>query len=260
MKITVSELRKIIKEVLEETRYKPIDPDDLHLEEEEMDEYGRPTDSVDEERTPKYDDHPALKGKQKTKLPDALQKGIISKAKKKISESLQYHVDHGAGVEKNIFRPGSEAFFALFREARELYLQGKYTPSSDEELELLESNIGEFGMYEGKKVPLDFPELISDLEEAKYKGREVTLGKKGATRTGGGRGRVYVRNKKTSKVVKVEFGSNMPDAMGDSKEDKKRRKSFGNRHNCSDKDDNTKPGYWSCRATKLFGRNIAGWW
>ena len=83
MKITVNELRKIIREVLEETKYKPIDLDDLHLEEDEMDEYGRPTDSsVDEEHTPKYDDHPALKGKQKTKLPDALQKGIISKAKK----------------------------------------------------------------------------------------------------------------------------------------------------------------------------------
>ena len=49
MKITVSELRKIIKEVLEETKYKPIDPDDLHLEEEEMDEYGRPTDKIDED-------------------------------------------------------------------------------------------------------------------------------------------------------------------------------------------------------------------
>ncbi len=44
MKITVSELRKIIKEVLEETKYDPIDLDDLHLEEDEMDEYGRPTD------------------------------------------------------------------------------------------------------------------------------------------------------------------------------------------------------------------------
>ena len=41
MKITVSELRKIIREVLEETKYDPIDLDDLHLE-EEMDEYGRP--------------------------------------------------------------------------------------------------------------------------------------------------------------------------------------------------------------------------
>ncbi len=43
MKITLSELRKIIREVLEETKYEPIDLDDLHLE-EEVDEYGRPTD------------------------------------------------------------------------------------------------------------------------------------------------------------------------------------------------------------------------
>ena len=51
MKITVSELRKIIKEVLEETKYDPIDPTKLHLEEEEMDEYGRPTDhdKIDEQ-------------------------------------------------------------------------------------------------------------------------------------------------------------------------------------------------------------------
>ena len=51
MKITVSELRKIIREVLEETKYEPIDLDDLHLEEEEMDEYGRPTDhdKIDED-------------------------------------------------------------------------------------------------------------------------------------------------------------------------------------------------------------------
>ena len=79
MKITVSELRKIIREVLEETKYEPIDLDDLHLE-EEVDEYGRPIVSVDEELTPKHDKHPALKGKQKTKLPDALLKAIIDKA------------------------------------------------------------------------------------------------------------------------------------------------------------------------------------
>ena len=71
--------------------------------------------------------------------------------------------------------------------------------------------------------------------------------------------RVYVRNDK-GKVVKVEFGSSMPDAMGDSKAHKKRRDSYGNRHNCSDKKDKTKAGYWSCRLTKLFGRNIPGWW
>lgn len=176
------------------------------------------------------------------------------------SSDLRFHCQNGAGVDKNIFRPGSKKFFDLFNEVRILHKEGKYKLSEAEEFYILETSIGEFDLYEGEEIPIDFPMLIENLEEAKYKGREVKLGKKGATRIGKGRGRVYVRDKKTGNVKKVEFGSNMPDAMGDSEEAKKRRKSFGDRHNCADKDDNTKPGYWSCRATKLFGRNIAGWW
>lgn len=176
------------------------------------------------------------------------------------SEPLQFHVKNGVGVDKNIFRPGSENFFKLFVEVRNLHEEGKYMLNSDEEFYILETRIGEYGVFEGEDVPIDFPFMVENLEEAKYQGREVELGKKGAKRIGGGKGRVYVRDKKTGKVKKVEFGSNMPDAMGDSEEAKKRRKSFGDRHNCAEKDDNTKPGYWSCRATKLFGRNVAGWW
>lgn len=176
------------------------------------------------------------------------------------SEPLQFHVKNGVGVDKNIFRPGSENFFKLFVEVRNLHEEGKYMLNSNEEFYILETRIGEYGVFEGEDVPIDFPFMVENLEEAKYQGREVELGKKGAKRIGGGKGRVYVRDKKTGKVKKVEFGSNMPDAMGDSEEAKKRRKSFGDRHNCAEKDDNTKPGYWSCRATKLFGRNVAGWW
>ena len=176
------------------------------------------------------------------------------------SEPLQFHVKNGVGVDKNVFRPGSKGFFDLFTEVRNLHNEGRYMLNEQEEFYILETCIGEYDIFEGEEVPLDFPFLIENLEEAKYKGREVKLGKKGAQRIGKGRGRVYVRDKKTGKVRKVEFGSPMSDAMGDSEEAKKRRKSFGNRHNCADKDDNTKPGYWSCRATKLFGRNIAGWW
>jgi len=177
-----------------------------------------------------------------------------------ISRGLKYHVENNIPLCENIFRPGSQKFFDLFNEVRRLNREGKYELSEAEEFYILETCIGEFATFENEEVPLDFPMLVESLEEAKYKGREVKLGKKGATRIGKGRGRVYVRDKKTGNVKKVEFGSNMPDAMGDSEEAKKRRKSFGDRHNCADKDDNTKPGYWSCRATKLFGRNIAGWW
>ena len=170
-----------------------------------------------------------------------------------------YHLENSLDADQNIYRPGSDEFFALFREVRDLWNAGLYQLSENEKFYIAETVIGEFGIYEGDVVPLDFPIIIENLEEAKYKGRKVTLGKKGASRTKGGKARVYVRNDK-GKVVKVEFGSSMPDAMGDSEEHKKRRDSYGNRHNCADKKDRTKPGYWSCRLTKLFGRNIPGWW
>ena len=178
------------------------------------------------------------------------------------SEGLQYHIKHKVGVDRNIFRPDSESFFALFREARQLSEMGLYDLNESESELVEETDIGEFGIYEGERVPLDFPMLYEEdeLEEAKYKGREVKLGAKGAKRAEGGRAYVYVRDPKTKKIRKVTFGSSLPDAMGDSKAHKERRKSFGRRHKCADKDDKTKPGYWACRATKMFGRNIAGWW
>ena len=178
---------------------------------------------------------------------------------KLMSEGLSYHVSHAKPLTENVYRPGSKEFFAIFREARELWRHGEYFPLTEAEVDLLESDIGEFGIYNGSVVPLDFPKLdSSSISEAKYKGREVKLGAGGAKRSGG-RAHVYVRNDK-GKVVKVSFGSGAADAMGDSAAHRKRRKSFGDRHGCSDKKDRTKPGYWACRATKMFGRKISGWW
>ncbi len=184
----------------------------------------------------------------------------------KITEALIFHVSSQVGIDKNIYRPGSTKFFKVFREARSLYNLGLYAPKNSEELELLESlEIGEFAIYEGQLVPLDYPIQEGNeehLNEAEYKGKKVDLNK---PKRGGDGSYVYVnsgnKNKDgTIKVKKVSFGSSMPDAMGDSDAHKKRRKNYGDRHNCSDKDDKTKPGYWSCRATKFFGRDIAGWW
>jgi hypothetical protein len=180
-----------------------------------------------------------------------------------VSEDLKYHRSHSVGVDKNIFRPGSSKFFKLFREVRHLNRLGLYSLNEAETELINDTDIGEFGIYEGELVPLDFPMLYEEeLDEAEYKGKKVDLNK---PKRGGGRAYVYVNSGKKDKkgrikVKKVSFGSSMPDAMGDSDAHKKRRKSFGNRHNCADKDDKTKPGYWSCRATKFFGRSIAGWW
>ena len=135
-----------------------------------------------------------------------------------------------------------------------------------------ELDIGKWAVYKEKIVPLDYPFLLEEYElendtiaEAMYKGKKVKLGKAGVKRAGKGKAIVYVNSGKKNKdgtiiVKKVTFGSSMPTAMGNSEAHRKRRKSFGDRHKCSEKKDKTKAGYWSCRATKLFGRNISGWW
>lgn len=175
-----------------------------------------------------------------------------------ISEGMRYHVERGLPLSENVYRPGSTEFFHLFREAREHWLAGAYNPSP-EEMELLESDIGEWGVYQGKRVPLDFPVWDEGVNEAKFKGREVTLGAKGAKQSGG-RAHVYVRDPKSGKVKKVSFGSGMPDAMGDSPRHKARRRSFAARHKCADNKNKMSASYWACRKTKMFGRNIPGWW
>lgn len=177
-----------------------------------------------------------------------------------VSSGLKWHVQEGVSFDEPVYRAGSEKYFELMREARALYVLGSYEPNSDFERDLLESDIGEWAMYEGQYVPLDFPMLEEEdsLSEAKYRGREVELGK--PKRGSGGKAHVYVRDPKSGNVKKVSFGSSMPDAMGDSEAARKRRKSFGNRHDCANKKDRTKPGYWACRSTKFFGRNIPGWW
>jgi hypothetical protein len=82
-----------------------------------------------------------------------------------------------------------------------------------------------------------------DVPEAKYQGREVPLGKPMAGDVK--KSKVYVKNPKTGKVVKVNFGDK---TMKIKKSNPKRRKSFRARHNCANPGPRTKARYWSCRA------------
>ena len=54
---------------------------------------------------------------------------------------------------------------------------------------------------------------------------------------------VHVRNAKGN-IVKVNFGD---PKMEIKRDDPERRKNFRARHNCADKTDKTKAGYWSCK-------------
>jgi len=85
---------------------------------------------------------------------------------------------------------------------------------------------------------------LLQLNEAKYKGKTVTLNKPFYTPGGPKKRSVYVKNEKGN-VVKVNFGD--PN-MKIKKSSPSHRKSFRARHNCQNPGPKWKARYWSCRA------------
>ena len=276
-----------------------------------------------------------------TQKPVVLNENLAPKAI--LSEGLKYHMDNARPLTEHVYRAGSENYFNLWAEARALYTRG-ILEVTDNDLEVLtETDLGHFGMFEGKKVPLDFPieltetELnemdnmsmnevtrysgfnrnpedpdsipfeptgsVSEFKEelralfGKFKGdlknpefikgvaqimvnwkpllrsqlAEAKKKKKkakkdppiGKPKRGGSKAYyVYVRNPKTKKVKKVSFGSG---GLRAKIRNPKARKAFAARHNCKNKKDRTKAGYWSCNlpryASQLgLGANMNTFW
>lgn len=180
-----------------------------------------------------------------------------------LSESLRYHLDNNKPITENIFRPGSEAFYNVIKETRQLFDAGKVNLCSIDK-EIFESTeIGKFGYFNGELVPLDLPmENLIELNEAEYKGKEVKLNY--PTRSSGPKKyKVYVKNPKTGKVIKVNFGD-VKGGLTAKVSDPEARRDFAARHKCSTKKDKTKAGYWACRLNKyghLFGgKTYPGYW
>jgi hypothetical protein len=98
------------------------------------------------------------------------------------------------------------------------------------------------------------------IDEAEFKGKDVPLNK---PKRGGSKAYyVYVRDPKTKKIKKVSFGSGGLRAKIKNKE---ARNAFAARHNCKDKKDRTKAGYWSCNLPRYasalgLGANMNTFW
>jgi hypothetical protein len=82
-----------------------------------------------------------------------------------LSENLRYHVVNQLPLTENTFRYGSESFLNLWAEARSLYLREIIDVNEDDKEILEETDLGNYGMYEGVKVPLDLPMLEEETEE-----------------------------------------------------------------------------------------------
>jgi hypothetical protein len=229
-----------------------------------------------------------------------------------LSEGLKYHLDNNKPLTEHLYRAGSEEYFNLFAEARSLYARNILEFSGDDLHILVETDLGHFSTFEGKKVPLDFPmeltekedvphftkdgkewkgkvhkmpdgslmsgnphdkdgsgpngesEKLShkeDLKEAEYQGEKVDLNK--PKRGGSKKFFVYVKDPKTKKIKKVSFGGTT--GLKAKINDPEARQNFAKRHNCAEKKDKTKAGYWSCRLprySKLLGLkgSYTGFW
>ena len=159
------------------------------------------------------------------------------KVKSLLSEGLQYHIDKQIPLFETVYRIGSDAHLALIKEARKMYSRNVIDLCEEDEA-LIKTHLGEFGLYEGESVPLDLPMLNT---EAEFRGKEVSLNK---PKRGGSKAYyVYVRDPKTKKIKKVSFGSG---GLKAKIRNPKARKAFAARHNCKNKKDRTKAGYWSC--------------
>ena len=185
-----------------------------------------------------------------------------------LSEGLKYHMDNNMPLTEHVYRAGSQKYFDLWAEARALYSRGILEVQGDDLEVLTETDLGHYGVFEGQKVPLDFPieltegEIDELYEAAKKKKPKKKLNKPMRDSSGGKAYKVYVKDPKTKKIKTVRFGSG---GLRAKINDKKARNAFAKRHKCAQKKDKTKASYWSCRLpryAKLLGlkSNFGGFW
>jgi len=163
------------------------------------------------------------------------------KVKSLLSEGLQYHIDKKLPLFETVYRIGSNKHLSLIKEARKMYSRN-IIDLCEEDKALIKTHLGEFALYEGESIPLDLPILNEEkVEEAEFKGKDVPLNK---PKRGGSKAYyVYVKDPKSKKVKKVSFGSG---GLRAKIKNKQARNAFAARHNCKNKKDRTKAGYWSC--------------
>jgi hypothetical protein len=187
----------------------------------------------------------------KENLEKFVNRTLVLKKKVDISEELEYHINENLTLANNVFMVYSEKYFDLINEVRDLWMRDLIHLNEEDE-QMVMSDIGKVALFEGKLVYLDAPiedEDFDYINEAKYKGRTVTLNKpmQGDVK----KFKVFVKNEKGN-VIKVNFGFGGTSAKGKvmriKKSNPERRKSFRARHNCDNPGPKTKARYWSCRA------------
>jgi len=92
-------------------------------------------------------------------------KMALLESKTPISEGLRYHIENGVSLQENVFRIGSKKYLELFAEARLLNEWGAIQLDENSRHLVENTDIGKFGILNGKKVPLDIPMVVENTEQ-----------------------------------------------------------------------------------------------
>jgi len=185
-----------------------------------------------------------------------------------LSEGMLYHIDKGIPLMESVYRIESESWISLVNEARDLWERNELD-LNDDDLFLISTDAGRYGVYENNLVLLDVPfwegefdyewDLDDTIDEAEYRGREVKLNKPFRTPGGPRKFSVYTKND-SGNVVKVNFGQ---PGMRVNNADPKKARSFRKRMRCDQPGPRWKAKWWSCnvaRYRKLLGIKSSNPW
>jgi hypothetical protein len=175
----------------------------------------------------------------------SLQKGI--KSQQDIERLLQRGVISPDGKTRKYGIDYNSDFDGVVISSDDYYEHSDYNDKGQE----VDSRTGQpWGPYDYMEFSDD--DLSESMDEAKYQGHEVPLGK--PMRGDVKKFKVYVRNPKTGNIKKVNFGHGGTSAkragqktMRIKKSNPARRRSFRARHHCENPGPRTSANYWSCR-------------
>jgi hypothetical protein len=160
-----------------------------------------------------------------------------------ISDAIKYHQKNKIPLNECIFRICSEKWDQFFESCRKLHKSGKLTINEEDKFILENMDTGKTGMY-----------YDNDMNEAKYQGKKVSLDSPSRTPSGDSKKyQVYVNSGRKDKdgntiAKRITWGD--PNLKIKNFDDKA-RKSFLARHNCSEKNDKTKAGWWACNVHRF---------
>jgi len=155
------------------------------------------------------------------------------------AEAIDWHIENEVPLKENVYRVGSEQYFALWQTARQMVAEGTLEVFGVDKALLEETEIGEFAEFNGEHVPLDCPMYTEEKDDV-----ELNKPKRGGSK----KFYVYVRDPQTKNVKKVQWGDTT--GLSVKLNDPKARASFAARHKCSTRNDKTTPSYWACRTPR----------